>query len=404
MPSFNPQTVKELQACVLETLVQNQTLSLTGSGSKAQWGRMAPLTQTPSNTLHLGNFNQVVSYEPEELVLVVQPGMLLSDVESLLAEKGQMLAFEPPYWMDGSTIGGIIACNLSGPRRPFAGAVRDHLLGFEGVSGRGEILHGGGRVVKNVTGYDLSKLMCGSYGALVAMSEVCLKVLPRPQTQCTFVSTGLERSQALALLRQANLRTEGFSALACLEPNCPAPQGLEQNLPNHERRVLIRLEGPSLMIRSLMGEMKHLHRCSLQPLDQEASSLVWQAMREVPFMRPQAHERLWRISLPSSQAQTLATQLEAQQAKRLAFDWGGSLVWALLPARVTGAKIHPMVSKLEGWAMCVQNGSGDAQEPFPEEPTPCTPLQGVKRALNQRIKAAFDPNAILNPHRLHPEF
>ena len=176
---------------------ERRTLEIFAGGSKRAFGRPVRAEQS----LDLSGIAGVVNYEPRELVLTARPSTPLAEIEAALREQGQMLAFEPPRWLDllggggTPTLGGVLACNLSGPRRVRAGAARDFILGFSAVNGRGEVFKAGGKVVKNVTGFDLSKLMAGSFGTLAVLTEVTLKVMPRPETECTILLPGFERGQ-----------------------------------------------------------------------------------------------------------------------------------------------------------------------------------------------------------------
>ena len=176
-----PANTEEVQQCVLAAASSGEPLEVLGSGTKRFFGRPV----NAPRRLTVARLNKVVDYQPEELILVVQPGAPLEQVQATLAERNQILAFDPPHWGDGATIGGTMAANLSGPARFRMGAARDHLLGFQAVTGRGDIVRGGGRVVKNVTGYDLSKVMCGSFGTLAVMTELVVKVLPKPDMERT---------------------------------------------------------------------------------------------------------------------------------------------------------------------------------------------------------------------------
>ena len=193
MSRFTPADLFELRDAVAEALAVEEPLELVGGGSKRGLGR--PL-QTP-HLLDLSRLSGIRDYAASELVLTAGAGTPLAEIEHTLAQAGQILAFEPPNWRvllggEGEpTIGGTLGCNLSGPRRIKAGATRDHFLGFRGGSGRGEIFKAGGKVVKNVTGYDLCKLMAGSYGTLAVLEEVTIKVLPQPESSCTIALCGL---------------------------------------------------------------------------------------------------------------------------------------------------------------------------------------------------------------------
>src|SRR5437588_5000514 len=205
MTRFTPADIDELRDAVADALAAAEPIEIVGGGSKRGIGR--PL-QT-AHTLDLSRLSGIREYTPSELVLTAGAATPLAEIERALDEAGQMLAFEPPDWrglLNGHgepTLGGVLACNLSGPRRIKAGAARDHFLGFRAVSGRGEIFKAGGKVVKNVTGYDLCKLMAGSFGTLAALEEVTVKVLPRPETLSTVMLWGLDASAAVRILSRA---------------------------------------------------------------------------------------------------------------------------------------------------------------------------------------------------------
>ena len=175
-----------LQEQIRQALAKSAALEIFAGRSKSFLGR-----KQGGTPLDVSALTGVISYEPGELVLVVRPGTRLSEIETLLNDERQYFAFEPPGWGEAATIGGTVACNLSGPRRFKMGAVRDHLLGIEIIDGHGERIRAGGKVVKNVTGYDLSKVLAGSFGTLGVLTEVCLKVWPRPETQATLAVHGL---------------------------------------------------------------------------------------------------------------------------------------------------------------------------------------------------------------------
>src|SRR5690242_3925584 len=206
MTRFRPKDERELADVVAAAVAREEPLEIVAGGSKRGLGR--PL-QTP-HTLDLAAFSGIRSYEPEELVLTAGAATPMAEIAAALDKAGQMLAFEPPDWRallgsaDASpSLGGVLSCNLAGPRRIKQGAARDHFLGFRGVSGRGEAFKAGGRVVKNVTGYDLCKLVAGSYGTLAALEEVTIKVLPRPDMVTTVLFAGVEPAAAVHLMAAA---------------------------------------------------------------------------------------------------------------------------------------------------------------------------------------------------------
>src|SRR5438105_7587452 len=221
MVTFVPSDLGELREAVAEALAAEEPVEVVGGGSKRALGRPVQA----AHTLDLSRLSGIRDYAPSELVLTAGAATPLGEIERALAEHNQMLAFEPPGWGGllgvedlAPTLGGILACNLSGPRRIKAGAARDHFLGFRAVSGRGEIFKAGGKVVKNVTGYDLSKLMAGSYGTLAALEEVTVKVLPRPEAVATVLFAGVDGPDAVGRLARALASPHEVSGAAYLPP------------------------------------------------------------------------------------------------------------------------------------------------------------------------------------------
>src|SRR5436305_11092632 len=244
MDTLQPRTAKDLVDAVQWALSRGAALELVGHGTKRAIGRPAQ----SDLTLDLSGLTGVILYEPEELVLSAQAGTPLEEIEALLAAQGQHLAFEPMDYgvlLNGAaasgTIGGTLAANLSGPRRIAAGAARDHFLGFEAVSGRGEAFKSGGRVVKNVTGYDLCKLIAGSWGTLAALTTVTIKTLPRPQTQATVVVSGLDDATAVRAMTAAMATSCDVSGAAHLPATVAAR--IEPSVAAGRSLTLLRLEG-----------------------------------------------------------------------------------------------------------------------------------------------------------------
>jgi glycolate oxidase FAD binding subunit len=241
---LTPRTAKDVEDAVQWALARGAALELVGRGTKRAIGRPAQ----SDLTLDLSGLAGVILYEPEELVLSAQAGTALDEIEALLAERGQHLAFEPIDYgplLSGApsrgTIGGVLAANLSGPRRIAAGAARDHFLGFEAVSGRGESFKSGGRVVKNVTGYDVSKLIAGSWGTLAALTTVTIKTLPRPQTQATVAVSGLDDATAVRAMAAAMATSCDVSGAAHLPAAVAARIGL--GMATGRSLTVLRLEG-----------------------------------------------------------------------------------------------------------------------------------------------------------------
>ena len=344
----------ELQEAVRRALAQGRPLALTGGGSKRFYGG-EPAGEPLSVSGHAG----VVNYEPRELVLTARAGTPLEEIESLLAGEGQMLAFEPPRFGAGATLGGTVACGLSGPRRPWSGAVRDFVLGVRLIDGRGERLRFGGEVMKNVAGYDVSRLMCGALGTLGLLLEVSLKVLPRPEAEITLVQ---ERGgeEAIELMNRWSGKPLPLSA-ACHD-------GLHLH---------VRLSGSPTAVAAAR------RRLGGEPM--EDGGTFWEALREQRHAFFQANRPLWRLSVPAT---TPPLALPGRQL----VDWGGAQRWLVSDA--PAEEIRHQAAAVGGSATCFRGG--DRSRPFHPLPQPLQRLQ-------HRIKQAFDPQGIFNPGRLGSE-
>ena len=356
-------------------------LEIVGGASKA--GAGAP---RQARRLAMTGFSGVIDYSPSELVLTAGAGTPLSQIEALLAAQGQMLAFEPfdHGLLYGAppgraTLGGVIAAGVCGPRRLTAGGARDHLLGFKAVSGAGESFVAGGKVVKNVTGYDLSKLMAGSWGRLAALVEVTLKVLPRPRAQATLVCDGLAPAQALGAMAAAMASSAEVGAAAHLPAG---PDGAGRAL------TAFRLEGFEASVAARKAMLETLLE-GVRPLEEEAVAGFWRAVREASPLGARA--ALWRVNAPASAAASLATALESMGARWL-FDWAGALTWAAHEG--APEEIRAAAAAAGGHAMLVRG---------PEALRAATPMfhpqsPGVE-ALSQRVRRAFDPNGVFETGR-----
>jgi len=398
--SLKPRDAKDAADAVQWALAKAQAIEVVGNGSKRALGRPA---QTDL-TLDVSDFSGVTLYEAEELVLTAKAATPLADIEALIAAKGQMLAFEPLDFspllatpLQGATIGGVLSTNASGPRRIKAGAARDHFLGFSAVSGRGEIFKSGGRVVKNVTGYDLCKLMAGSWGTLAVLTEVTVKVLPKPETEETVAILGLDERNAVAAMTAA-MGTSCDVAAAAHLPAAVAPRVI----PGTNGAVTaLRLEGVEASIAHRRGILE----AAVQPapelavLGPDKSRALWQAVRDVaPFAAGAAAERhVWRISTPPASGAELGAMIADNTDAEIVYDWAGGLVWAALaPADDGGAGIvRRAVATCGGHAMLVRAPAAirAAVDVF-------SPQDQALAALTRRVKQSFDPHGVLNPGRM----
>jgi glycolate oxidase FAD binding subunit len=343
-------------------------------------------------------------------VLSAGAGTPLAEIEARLADNQQQLAFEPPdlgpLWGGAAgrgTIGGVVACNLSGPRRIKAGAARDHLLGAQVVTGRGEVMRAGGRVMKNVTGYDLCKLFAGSFGTLVAMTEVTLKVLPAAEETLTLMLAGAERAAGLQALRDALGSAYDVAGAAFL----PAGVGEASALPAIARAdadlALIRIEGAGPSVRYRAERLTALLAPAggaIGELDRAASVSLWREIRDARLL-PQDAPVLWRVSVPPAAAPEVITTLEhAFDVLDWQADWGGGLLWLALGESEDGgaATLRRIIAAPGGHATLIRGGEELRRRIEVFQPQP-----PALAALAARVKASFDPERILNPGRMHRE-
>jgi glycolate oxidase FAD binding subunit len=397
---YKPSDHKDIEAAVQWAVADGKSLEIIGHGTKRLLGRPAPYDAT----IDLSGLTGVILYEPQELILSAKAGTPVADLVELLASKGQELAFEPMDYgpllggkPGGGTIGGVIAANVSGPRRLIAGAARDHLLGLVAVSGRGETFKSGGRVVKNVTGFDLCKLMAGSWGTLGVLSEVTLKVLPQPQAESTLAVFGLSDSEAIAAMAAAMATPLGVSAAAHLADYMAAHlDGLNEA----QATTLLRVNG----LASLIGEcVDNLARAmqsfgATTNFDQAESRALWRAIRDVqPFWPdgPFGDRAVWRVSTAPSQGCEIAANISP--AAMLFYDWAGGLVWIAPPVTqdCSAGDIRRAVAAAGGHATLVR-----ASPAVRASIDPFQPESGALAALTRRIKNNFDPKGVLNPGRM----
>lgn len=392
---FKPTTTEDLRDVIAWAAAEETPLAVKGSDTKQALG--CPVQA--GHTLDLSGLSGVVFYEPAELVLSVKAGTPLLQVQQLLAQQNQMLAFEPPDWgylLGGKSrpgsIGGMVATGLSGPRRFKAGAVRDHVLGATAVSGRGEVFVSGGRVVKNVTGYDLPKLLTGSWGTLAALAEMNLKVLPAPQKTRTLLLYDLTEDQALAAMTEAACSPHEVSGLAHLPAATAARSTVDYMKDAGVSVTAIRVEGTDISVNhrteSLRGVLGH-GRC--EELHTTHSIAFWQEVRDVRLL-PGDHETVWRVSVPPSDA---ASVLTAAQADAFMMDAGGGVIWLSYERHAAGQGALLRAAIQQGHAMLMR-----APEAVRQTDAVFHPQLPALAALSARVKASFDPKGILNPGRM----
>jgi glycolate oxidase FAD binding subunit len=378
---LRPVGAEELSEHVTRAARDGYAIEACGGGSKRNIGS----PDRKNTVIDLGAMTGVVDYEPSELVLTVRPATPLAEVEHILGEQGQMLAFEP--WDHGAifrmgkraTIGGTVAAGVAGPRRVSAGGARDHLLGFEAVSGRGELFKAGGRVVKNVTGYDVSKVIAGSWGQLAIMTQLSLKVLPRPRAVVTTWIKGLTADAAVRTMASAMGSPCAVAAAAHVPAISGRPAATAFRLEGFAESVAARVEQLAVLL-SDHGA------CTV--MTQEDSVEFWEAVATAkPFAEAEA---LWRAHVSPSRVSSFTTALDVLGASYL-LDWAGAALWIGANA---DCEVRATVAALGGHAMLVRAPDAMRSAIPARHPEP----PGVA-ALSTRIKRAFDPAGILDPRR-----
>ena len=358
----------DIQQQVLAARNDKQVLNIVGGASKSFMGREAA-----GERLNVSGHSGIVNYQPVELVLTARAGTQLTEIEAALAQNNQMLAFEPPRFSGVATIGGTLACNQSGPGRPWAGSVRDHVLGVRLINGLGEHLRFGGQVMKNVAGYDVSRLQAGAMGSLGVITEISLKVLPKPAARCTIV-WDMGAQDAINFMNQLAARPKPLSAACWL-------QG----------RLYVRLSGALSAVEATVKEWKGIE------LEHRHADEFWRQLgqQELSFFEISSSVRqgssignvdmpLWRFSVNS------AASIPSLD-EHCIIDWGGSQRWL----RGEQDKLHmESLAASAGGQVCLYAGGDRRSEVMHTTPA-------VLQIIQKRIKASFDPDGIFNPGRLY---
>lgn len=339
---------------------QRQALRIRGGGSKDFYGQ-----HVQGQRLDTTGLAGIVQYEPSELVVTARAGTPLAELEAALAEQRQVLPFEPPRFSAQGTVGGMVAAGLAGPARASAGGVRDYVLGLQLLDGRGQLMNFGGQVMKNVAGYDVSRLMSGALGTLGVITQVSLKVMPLPPAECTLM---FELSETSA---RQQINRWGGQPLP-LNASCWA-----------DGHLAVRLRGAKAAVAAARRSMGGTE------LAPDKAILQWQALRDqkLPFFRPEPGQALWRLSVPDTAAPLgLGPTL---------VEWHGALRWVRLPP-AAAQKVRDAAQRSGGHATLFRGGDG--QVPVFSALTP------PQQRIHQELKRAFDPAGILNPGRMMPDF
>ena len=403
MDILRPRDAEQLSKLISDANEEKVPLEVAGAGTKRTIGR-------PVQAEHIvctGAMFGISMYEPEELVMTVQAGTTVRFIEETLARNGQMLAFEPldvgPVLGVSSgegTIGGLFATNLCGSRRIYAGSARDHFLGMTAVNGKGDIIKSGGRVMKNVTGYDLCRGVAGSWGTLSIMTEVSLKVLPKPEETATLIFAGLPDELAIELMCKAMKTPYEVSGAVHVQDGLAngfsdaALKGFDSSI------TAIRIENFSESIKYRLKCLKTEFDSFgvVDVLDQERSDIFWGDMRQLKLLQS-SDAPFWRITTSPSKSFEIVSAIKAQHPESLAiYDWSGGLIWLLTPftADAGASEVHRAVINRGGNATLIRGelalrASADVFQP----------VDASIATMNMKIKAAFDPNGILSPGRMY---
>lgn len=366
-----PQTPEDIVAILTDAAARGTTMEIAGGGTRRPFGAPTPDAERLSTAALSG----IVSYDPDELVLTAKAGTPLAELEAALAERSQAFLFEP-HGAPGSTIGGVIGAGLSGSRRVSGGAVRDHLLGFEAVSGRAERFKAGGKVVKNVTGYDLSKLMCGAWGRLAVLTEVTLKVLPSPPQSRTLAWAGLDDAAAWDLMGEA-MRLPADVAAAAYLPDGGA--------------ALVRIEGfgPSVDARAILLKGALARFGAPQEAAGDEAAALWQPLANAVGLADAS--TLWRLSVPRKAGLGVVRTL-AQGGGRWIADWAGGLIHH--DTQADPATVRATVTAAGGHAMLLR-----APEDIRSRVPALNPQPRGEAALAARVRRAFDPMGLFETGR-----
>ena len=415
--SLAPTDADGLADAVRWAVAGEHPLEVIAGGSKQTLGRPVQSAATVS----LAAFDGIVDYQPSELVLTAQAATPLATIEAALEAERQMLAFEPADYgpllrasggadlrapgganlraPSGATLGGALACNLSGPRRIKAGAARDHFLGMHAVSGRGERFKAGGRVVKNVTGYDVCKLLAGSYGTLALMHEVTVKVLPAPERTRTVLVFGLEPAAALDALGAALGSAHEVSGAAHMPAEIAARSAVSYVSGAGAAVSAVRVEGfPASVearceaLRALLGRFG-----AVEELHSKNSAMLWREIRDVRAFADDGRP-LWRLSVPPASGAAAAARVAEAADARALFDWGGGLLWLAVDGAPDAGEVPVRAAAMAvgGHATLVR-----ADAPTRAARAVFQPQATGLAALSTRIKRAFDPAGVLNPGRMY---
>jgi len=397
---LKPTNEDEISAIVKECYKKNTRLEILGLGTKKTIGRNFEFEKT----LDLTNYSGIIEYKPEELYIKVKAGTPLIIINNALEKNNQQLAFEPTDFgllffgkKNPGTIGGVMACNFAGPRRFKVGSVRDHILGFKGVNGKGETIKSGGTVVKNVTGYDLSKILSGSFGTLTVLTEIAVKVLPKSLCNKTLVIDNPHLKKALEYLNLA-LSSSSDPSGGAFYPEVFRNYFSLNDLTIKGALTAIRIEGPKSSvdqrIKNLMKEINvNINEVSI--LEPEQSNLFWEKTQNLSIFS-NLKSNLLRIVVPPSETFNLIQKIKKYEIKYF-IDWGGNLVWVEINKSSPKIlkEINDTVKAIKGYLTVIK------MEEYLKAQIDIFTIEPTKYKITEKIKKSFDPKRILNPEKMY---
>ena len=402
---LRPADERDLAHILGEAARGNHPIEIVAGGSKRNAGRPMEVEAEVS----LKNIRGINFYEPAEMVISVRAATPVVNVEAELAKHNQVLAFEPidlgPMLGEkpqSGTIGGMVATNLSGARRIAGAAVRDHVLGIRGVNGRGEVFKSGGRVMKNVTGYDLCRGLAGSWGTLAALSEVTLRAVPKPEETRTLLLFAQPDEIAIEVLSGA-LGTP-FEVTGAIHIHAPLVAHLGNRLLSGAGSAVtaLRIEGFSASVEYRIGKLKELFAAygDMLDLDHAASLALWEELRRLSFLE-RTSDPVWRLSTPPGIGPRVVAAIATYMPVKVAYDWSGGLIWLEVPSSVDAgsADIRRVIATRGGHATLIR-----AEPEVRRTVEVFQPLDAAVQKLSMGLKNSFDPAGILNPRRMYPDF
>jgi glycolate oxidase FAD binding subunit len=410
---LKPENADQVLEAIKWAVAEKASFELRSGGTKASLGR--PTADT--RILDLSTLSGISFYEPEELVLSAAAATPMSEIQAALDENNQQMAFEPPDLSGllgssgeaaqlGGSLAGTLACNLAGPRRIKAGAARDHFLGFRAVSGRGESFKCGSRVVKNVTGFDLSKLIAGSHGTLAVITEATIKVLPTPEKTRTvlvrWAQDGIYDHGGIKAMSDAMTSAHEVSSAVHLPAGLAKLSEVELVAETGRAITAIRIEGPEPSVEHRCRELRQLlsQYGATEELHSANSKIFWHEIRDVKYFTHEMQRHIWRLSVPPAEGSRVALKILEGNPGEALYDWGGGLIWlALEPKDNAHADVVRRYVDEAGGHATLFRAPDDVRRQVPV----FQPLEGPINDITKRIKEGFDPHGILNPGRMYEE-